>query len=129
MLCAHPPDIFFGTPRTRWRLSSELGKLIRDRREALGLSLRQLAKTIGKSPSFVLTLERERQPPAASEETLRALARALDVDPDQMITLAGKTPQDVAPETALEVSLYRRVKGLSVEEQERLLRRLNKRGK
>ena len=110
-------------------MPSELGKLIRARREALGLSLRQLAKAIDKSPSFVLMLERERLPPAAAEETLRSLAQALGADPDEMITLAGKTPQDVAPETALEVSLYRRVKGMSVEEQKRLLKRLDKRDK
>ncbi|MGQ0814413.1 MAG: helix-turn-helix domain-containing protein [Gemmatimonadota bacterium] len=103
--------------------------MIRERREALGLSLRQLAKTIGKSPSFVLSLERESSPPSASEETLRILAGVLDVDADAVITLAGKTPQDVTPESALEVSLYRRVKEMSIEEQQRLLRRLDKRDK
>lgn len=105
-------------------MASALGELIRQRRIAADIGLRELARRIGKSPSFITILENDDNPPSATEETLAAIAREIKVEPAELITLAGKTPQEVAPSSALEVALYRQVKKLSDAEKQALLRRL-----
>lgn len=102
-------------------MPSELGKTIRARRQELGFGLREFARLIGKSPAFVTNLEMDDPPPSASEETLREIANKLTIDPDALITLAGKTPQEVVPESSLEVALYRKVKALPEDEKRKLL--------
>lgn len=106
-------------------MASELGRLIRGERIKKGLSLRGLAREVGKSPSFIVALEKNSSPPSAAEQTLRTVARVLDLNPDRLITLAGKTPADVAPDDELEVALYRRIKRLTAERKRRLLEELN----
>lgn len=69
-------------------------------------------------------IEKNDPPPGVAEETLRRIARALDISPDHLVTLAGKTPDDVVPEDELEVSIYRLVKQLSPEAKRSLLAQL-----
>lgn len=103
-------------------MPSELGQRIRGARLDRGIGLRELAKTIGKSPGFVTQLECEDEVPSVAEETLRSVARELGLDADELLVLARRTPSDVVPESSLEVALYRRVKGLSPAEQEQVRR-------
>jgi len=105
-------------------LPSELGHLISTTRKAQGLGLRALAREIGKSPSFLVMIEKNDPRPGVAEETLRRIADVLDLDPDRLVTLAGKTPHDVVPDDELEVALYRLVKQLSPERKRRLLHQL-----
>ncbi len=107
-------------------LPSKLGRLISGAREAHGLGLRALARKIEKSPTFVVMIEKNDPPPPVAEETLRRIAGALELDPDQLITLAGKTPGDVVPSDSVEVAIYRQVKALSAERKRRLLRQLER---
>lgn len=106
-------------------MASELGRLIRGERIKKGLSLRGFAREVDKSPAFIVALEKNSSPPSAAEETLTTIAKALGLNPDRLITLAGKTPADVAPADELEVALYRRIKGLSVAKKRRLLEELD----
>jgi transcriptional regulator with XRE-family HTH domain len=101
-------------------MPSELGQRIRNARQAREIGLREFAKLIDKSPGFVTQLECESVAPSVSEDTLRVIATKLRLDLDELLVLANRTPRDVIPESALEVALYRRVKGLSAAEQERV---------
>lgn len=105
-------------------MASELGDLIRERRRELGIGLRELAREIEKSPSFLVGLETGDGRPSAAESTLRRIASALHLSPDRLITLAGKVPADAAPEDELEAALFRQVKNLSEERKREILERL-----
>ncbi len=66
----------------------ELGKHIKERRQELGMSLRELAKEVGLTASFLSQVERDLASP--SIESLRKISKALDVpifyfllEPDQ----------------------------------------------
>lgn len=67
-----------------------LGQLVRDRREALDLSLRQLGQRIGTTDTTVMRIESgEIANPRG--EVLRALAEALDVPSADLFAAAGYT--------------------------------------
>src|SRR3954452_24819978 len=75
------------------------GEFIRQRREAKrgtdpSFSLRRVAASIGVEPSYLSKVERGDQPPP-SEETIVALARELDEDPDVLLALAGKVSKEL----------------------------------
>lgn len=93
-------------------MPSELGKAIRKRRGELSLGLRELARQIGRSPAYIVELERSDAIPGATEETIQALSAALNIDPDILLSLAGKTPEDAAPASALDLVLYRLIRAL-----------------
>lgn len=63
-------------------------------------------------------------PPPASEETLTAIAKELAVNVDELFARANKLPKALAPQTAVEVALFRRMKAMSAKDQERYLEML-----
>jgi transcriptional regulator with XRE-family HTH domain len=69
-------------------LEASLGDQIRTARVAKGLGLRELARLIEKSPSYVSDIEYDRRIP--SEDVLRAICTHLDLDFDRMLALAGR---------------------------------------
>lgn len=105
---------------------SKLGELIRSTRTAQGISLREFARRIGKSPAFVTELECE-EFPSVSEETLKKVAEALKLDDARLFVLAERTPRDLVPESEVEYALYRKVKEMPTAAQERMLRDWSKR--
>src|SRR5689334_5438487 len=107
-------------------MPSELGNYIRQKRTAAGKGLREFARLIGKSAPFLTQLELDDDPPPASEETLVAIANALGENPDELFARANKLPRDLAPESAVEVALYRRMKEMSVAQQKHTLEQLEK---
>lgn len=107
-------------------MPSELGHFIRQKRTAAGLGLRELARLIRKSAPFLTQLELDDDPPQASEETLVAIAEALGEDPDELFARANKLPRALAPESATEVALYRRMKSMSAAEQKLMLKGLDR---
>jgi transcriptional regulator with XRE-family HTH domain len=107
-------------------MPSALGTAVAEARRKKDLSLRELAKRVGKSPAFMSMLENEDPAPAVKEETLLALAQELDMSADSLLGLAGKVPEDARPDSGLEVALFRRVKKLGEKEQRKLLDRLDK---
>lgn len=111
-------------------MPSKLGQLIRNARQKQDIGLRAFAKMINKSPGFVTQLECEDEAPSVAEETLRSVAVALGLELDKLLVLAKRTPSDVVPESPLEVALYRKVKGLTVKEQEQVQKYMDRmRGK
>ena len=108
-------------------MPSRLGKKIKAQRQRKGIGLRELARRIEKSPSFLSVLENSDDPPSVAEPTLTAIEDQLDLKRYELVTLAGKTPEEVAPKDRLEVELYRQVKQRTRNEQEELLRRLRRR--
>jgi transcriptional regulator with XRE-family HTH domain len=75
-------------------LNETFAQNLRRLREASGVSLRQFAFGLKLSPTFISKLERG-EPITASEETIRAMATTLGVDPDEFLSLSGKISTDV----------------------------------
>ncbi len=107
-------------------MSSHLGQLIRANREARGIGLRDLARRVGKSPTLLVMIEKNDPAPGVSEETLRAISLELGLNPDLLLTLAGKTPEDVVPADEVEVAIFRLVKALPPDQKQQLLRTLER---
>jgi transcriptional regulator with XRE-family HTH domain len=75
-------------------VSNELGVLLRSRRGQLGLSIREAARRIGISPSYLLALEHGRnpstgRPPVPSPPILAAIGRVLGVETAALLDLIG----------------------------------------
>ena len=64
------------------------------RRTDRRFSLRKFAQAVGMSPTYLSKVERGEVPPPA-EEKIRAIAQALEVDPEELLGLAGRLPRDV----------------------------------
>jgi HTH-type transcriptional regulator, competence development regulator len=81
-------------------MSNALGHYLRtcregkQSREGNAFSLRQVASRVGVEPSYLSKIERGLEP-RPSEETTRALARALGEDPDVLLAMAGKVSGDL----------------------------------
>jgi transcriptional regulator with XRE-family HTH domain len=72
-----------------------LGETVRRLRKALGLTQDQLAEASGVDESYVSKIETGRLPYTPSEETLRLMARKLQTDPLQLLSLAKKAPSEL----------------------------------
>ena len=107
-------------------MPSKLGKLIRDTRQAKSLGLREFARRIGKSPAYLVSLERAEELPGVSEDTLVAVAEALELERDVVLSLARKTPQELTPRSPTQMALYRLIKELPSNRQEELRKQLEK---
>jgi transcriptional regulator with XRE-family HTH domain len=77
-----------------------LGKILAEARHDKQLSARELAESIGVHHTTITMLERAAidQPKA---EKLTKLARALDLDSNDLLTLAGYNPSDKLPDFAV----------------------------
>lgn len=112
-----------------------LGDVIREARVGKGFSLRDLAKKLDKSPSYLSDIENDRRIP--SEGVLRDIGTLLDLEFDRLMALAGRVGERAErylkryPAAGL---LFRRISesNLAEEELEKLLEaaeRLSKRRK
>ena len=70
------------------------GQRLREIRRAKNISQRELADRVGVDFTYLSKIENDRMP-APSGKTIAALARELDVDPDELSVLAGKIPADL----------------------------------
>jgi transcriptional regulator with XRE-family HTH domain len=73
---------------------SRLGGLLRRRREQLGLSMREAARRIGISPSYLVALEQGRNPstgraPMPSARILAAIGRVFDLELATLLDASG----------------------------------------
>lgn len=71
------------------------GTRVRKRRTELGLGLRETAKLVEISPTFLSRIETEAEPAMPSEEVIQRLANVLNEDCDTLMSLAGRIPSDV----------------------------------
>jgi transcriptional regulator with XRE-family HTH domain len=101
------------------------GALVRREREAKEIGLREMAKNIGISPTYLSKIERgDFDPPA--EDKVRKIAEIIGRDPDELLALAGRVASDLTdiirqcPRGL--ANFLRTAKGLSAEDIARLAR-------
>jgi nitrogen PTS system EIIA component len=73
-------------------LDRSFGETIRTSRLATGLSLRNMAKALKITPSYLSDIENDRRVP--SEEVLQRIAQLLRVDFDHLMAIAGRFGAD-----------------------------------
>jgi transcriptional regulator with XRE-family HTH domain len=105
--------------------SKKFGAFIRRRREEREIGLREMAKLIGVSPTYLSKVERDEFSPP-TEEKVRAIAAIIDCNPDELLALAGRVPSDlvdIIKRHPVEISaLLRTANGLTAEDIARLAR-------
>ena len=69
-----------------------LGDRIREARQSHGWGLRELARDLAITPSYLSDIENDRRVPA--EPLLRTLAAKLEIDFDEMMSLGGRLGEE-----------------------------------
>ena len=70
------------------------GRLVRRERMARGIGLREMAKKVEVSPTYLSQIERgEFKPP--TEDKVRKIAEIIGHDPDELLALAGRVASDL----------------------------------
>jgi transcriptional regulator with XRE-family HTH domain len=105
------------------------GALLRREREAKEIGLREMAKKIGVSPTYLSKIERgDFDPPA--EDKVRRIAEILGRDPDELLALAGRVASDLTEiirQRPREMADFlRAAKELTAEDVARLVRQAQK---
>ncbi len=97
----------------------QFGAFIRRKREEKDLGLREMAKKIGVSPTYLSKCERDEFPPPA-EDRVRAIAMELGCDVDDLLARAGRVSNDISEiikRHPVELAaLLRTTKGMSVDD-------------
>jgi transcriptional regulator with XRE-family HTH domain len=107
----------------------KFGAFIRAKREAKEVGLREMARMIGVSPTYLSKVERDEFTPP-TEGKVRKIAEIIGHDPDDLLARANRVPSDVSEifkRRPVELAaLLRTTKGLSAEEIAELARRARK---
>jgi transcriptional regulator with XRE-family HTH domain len=94
--------------------------------------LRQFAEMVGMSPTYLSKVERGEFPPPA-EEKIKAIAKVLEQNEDELLALAGRVSSDlndiIRQQPRPLATFLRTASGLSVTEIERLTKDAQARGK
>ena len=105
------------------------GALVRRQREAKEIGLREMAKKIGVSPTYLSKVERDEFPPPV-EDKVRKIAEIIDRDADELLALAGRVASDLTDiirQRPREMADFlRAAKGLTADDLARLARRAQK---
>lgn len=72
----------------------KFGRTVRRLREKKNISIAQLARKAGMSPTYLAPIERDVFPPPAEHKVVR-IAKALEQDPDEFLALAGRIGTDL----------------------------------
>jgi transcriptional regulator with XRE-family HTH domain len=107
------------------------GATVRRLREERRIGLRQFARMVGVSATYLSKIERDELPPPA-EDRVTEIARLLGQNPDELLALAGKVASDlneIIRRRPREMASFLREAGsLSEGEFEQLLKRATGRG-
>ena len=107
----------------------KFGEFVRREREAKELGLREMAKMIGVSPTYLSKVERDEFPPPA-EGKVRKIAGIIGHDADELLALAGRVASeltDIIRERPGEMADFlRAAKGLTAEDMARFARQAQK---
>ena len=107
----------------------KFGARVRREREKLGIGLREMAKMIGVSPTYLSKIERDEFPPPA-EDKVRRIAEIIKCDADDLLARAGRVSSDISDiikRHPVELAaLLRTTKGLTAEDIARLARQAQK---
>ena len=103
----------------------KFGAFIRREREAREIGLREMAKMIGVSPTYLSKVERDEFPPPA-EDKVKAIAKIINCDADELLARAGRVSSDLSDiikRRPIEVAaLLRTTKGLTADDMAKLAR-------
>ena len=103
----------------------KFGAFIRREREAKEIGLREMAKMIGVSPTYLSKVERDEFSPPA-EDKVKAIAKIIGCDTDDLLARAGRVSTDISDiikRRPVELTaLLRTTKGLTAEDIVRLTR-------
>jgi transcriptional regulator with XRE-family HTH domain len=109
----------------------KFGAFVRREREAKEprIGLREMAKMIGVSPTYLSKVERDEFPPPA-EDKVKAIAKIINCDIDDLLARAGRVSTDISDiikRHPVELAaLLRTTKGLAAEDIARLARQVQK---
>jgi transcriptional regulator with XRE-family HTH domain len=107
----------------------KFGEFVRRAREAEDIGLREMAKMIGVSPTYLSKVERDEFAPPA-EDKVKAIARIIGCDVDELLARAGRVSSDLSDiikRHPVELAaLLRTTKGLASEDIARLARNAQK---
>ena len=99
------------------------GAFVRREREAKEIGLREMAKMIGVSPTYLSKVERDEFPPPV-EDKGKAIAKIINCDADELLARAGRVSSDLSDiikRRLIELAaLLRTTKGLKAEDIARL---------
>ena len=74
--------------------SESFGSILREYRRKANVSQRDLASKVGLDFSYISKLENDRLPPP-SADTIIEICGVLEIDPSELLALAGKLPTQV----------------------------------
>ena len=107
----------------------KFGALVRREREAREIGLREMAKMIGVSPTYLSKVERDEFPPPA-EDKVKAIAKIIECDADDLLARAGRVSSDISDIIKRQpvelAALLRTAKGLKAEDIAQLARAAQK---
>jgi transcriptional regulator with XRE-family HTH domain len=75
-------------------VKERFGAFIRREREAKEIGLREMAKKIGVSPTYLSKVERDEFPPP-TEDRVKAIAKIIKCDADDLLAMAGRVASDL----------------------------------
>lgn len=97
----------------------QFGSFIRRKRVEKDLGLREMAKKIGISPTYLSKCERDEFPPPA-EDRVREIAKILDCNVDDLLARAGRVSSDISDIIMRHpiqlTALLRTTKGMTVDD-------------
>lgn len=103
----------------------KFGAFVRHKREAKDIGLREMAKMIGVSPTYLSKIERDEFPPPA-EDKVKAIAKIISCDADDLLARAGRVSSDLSDiikQRPREIAaLLRTTKGLTADDMAKLAR-------
>lgn len=108
------------TPKRARKQPTSLASVIRQAREAAGLSIRQLAPLVGAHHSLLARIEAG-EVTRPSPEMVQRIAEALELDSTELLAFIGVKPSSVLPEPRI---YFRRAYGMSDREAREAARRI-----
>jgi transcriptional regulator with XRE-family HTH domain len=103
----------------------KFGEFVRVEREAKEIGLREMAKMIGVSPTYLSKVERD-EFKAPAEDKVRAIAEIIGCDADDLLARAGRVASDLSDIIKQHprelAALLRTTKGLTAEDMAKLAR-------
>jgi transcriptional regulator with XRE-family HTH domain len=107
----------------------KFGAFVRQRREEKEIGLREMAKMVGVSPTYLSKVERDEFLPPAEDKVL-AIAKIIECDADDLLARAGRVSTDITDiikRHPVELAaLLRTTKGLSADDIARIARQAQK---
>jgi transcriptional regulator with XRE-family HTH domain len=111
------------------RGQEKFGAFVRRQREAREIGLREMAKMVGVSPTYLSKVERDEFPPPA-EDRVKAIAKIIERDADELLARAGRVSSDLSEiikqHPVVLADLLRTAKGMTARNVARLVREAKK---